>query len=93
MKRNIILRDNERDLTLPEFDNYLMRDEPSKVHNGYFSIDKKGKSIDPTVSFRGKEDSDDISAYDLIMKDKESLLSLEDALLDLSSLCLKRRLG
>ena len=72
-----ILRDNERDLTLPEYDNYLMRDEPSKVHNGYFSIDKKGKSIDPTVK-RGKEDSDDISAYDLIMKDKERLLSLEE---------------
>jgi len=72
-----ILRDNERDLTLPEYDNYLMRDEPSKVHNGYFSIDKKGKSVDPTVK-RGKEDSDDISAYDLIMKDKERLLSLEE---------------
>ena len=73
-----ILRDNERDLTLPEYDNYLMRDEPSKIHNGYFSIDKKGKSIDPTVK-RGKEDSDDISAYDLIMKDKERLLSLDEA--------------
>lgn len=56
---------------------YLKRDEPEKVHNGYFSIDKKGKSIDPTVK-RGNEDSDDISAYDLIMKDKERLLSFEE---------------
>ncbi len=53
---------------------YLKRDEAESVHNGYFSIDKKGKSIDPTVK-RGSEDSDDFSAYDLIMKDKERLLS------------------
>jgi len=56
---------------------YLKRDEAEKVHNGYFSIDKKGKSVDPTVK-RGNEDSDDISAYDLIMKDKERLLSFEE---------------
>ena len=71
------IRDQERDLTLPEYDNYLMRDDASKVHNGYFSIDKKGRSIDPTVK-RGKEGSDDVSAYDLIMKDKERLLSFDE---------------
>lgn len=57
---------------------YWQRDDTSKIHNGYFSIDKKGKSIDPKVK-RGKEDSDDISAYDLIMKDKERLLSFDEA--------------
>jgi type III restriction enzyme len=56
---------------------YLKRDEADKVHTGYFSIDKKGKSVDPTVK-RGSEESDDISAYDLIMKDKERLLSFEE---------------
>jgi type III restriction enzyme len=56
---------------------YLKRDEADKVHNGYFSIDKKGLSIDPKVK-RGSEESDDISAYDLIMKDKERLLSFEE---------------
>lgn len=56
---------------------YLKRDEAESVHNGYFSVDKKGKSIDPTLK-RGSEDSDDISAYDLIMKDKERLLSFEE---------------
>lgn len=56
---------------------YLKRDDAEKVHNGYFSIDKKGKSIDPRVT-RNSEDSDDISAYDLIMKDKERLLSFEE---------------
>src|SRR5690606_31920314 len=36
-----------------------------------------GKSVDPTVK-RGSEDSDDTSAYDLIMKDKEKLMSFEE---------------
>lgn len=56
---------------------YLKRDDADNVHDGYFSVDKKGKSIDSTVK-RGSEDSDDISAYDLIMKDKERLLSFEE---------------
>ena len=71
------IRNEERDLTLPEYDEYLMRDNANRVHNGYFSIDKKGRSIDPKVK-RGAEDSDDESAYDLIMKDKERLLSFEE---------------
>lgn len=49
-----------------------------KVHNGYFSIDKKtGKSIDSELK-KGMEFSDDISAYDLILKNKERLLSFEE---------------
>lgn len=60
-----------------EYMEYLNRDEADKVHQGYFSIDKKGKFIDPKVK-RGSDESDDISAYDLIMKDKERLLSFEE---------------
>src|SRR5690606_24343642 len=56
---------------------YLNRDDADRVHQGYFSIDKKGKAIDPKVK-RGSDESDDISAYDLIMKDKERLLSFEE---------------
>ena len=56
---------------------FLNRDKASTVHNGYFSIDKKGKTVDPIVK-RGKEESEDVSAYDLIMKDKERLLSFEE---------------
>ena len=56
---------------------YLERDAADKIHNGYFSIDKKNKLVDPTVK-RGSEDADDISAYDLIMKDKERLLSFNE---------------
>ncbi|MEO9474600.1 MAG: DEAD/DEAH box helicase family protein [Cyclobacteriaceae bacterium] len=56
---------------------YLKRDDAADVHQGYFSIDKKNKLVDPSVK-RGSEESDDISAYDLIMKDKERLLSFEE---------------
>lgn len=56
---------------------YLQRDDADRVHNGYFAIDKKGKPVDPTIK-RGSEDSDDVSAYDLIMKDKERLLSFSE---------------
>lgn len=48
------------------------------VHKGYFSIDKKtGHSIDSQLK-RGSEFSDDISAYDLILKNKERLLSFDE---------------
>ena len=50
----------------------------SAVHKGYFSIDKKtGQSIDSQLK-RGSEFSDDISAYDLILKNKERLLSFDE---------------
>ncbi|WP_020224174.1 type III restriction-modification system endonuclease [Holdemania massiliensis] len=50
----------------------------SQVHKGYFSIDKKtGRSVDSALK-RGSEFSDDISAYDLILKNKERLLSFEE---------------
>jgi len=79
---NDYLRENDPSIVhrgyMPtDYVDYLRRDEVEKIHEGYFSIDKKGKSIDPTVK-RGKEDSEDISAYDLIMKDKERLLSFEE---------------
>lgn len=47
------------------------------VHTGYFSIDKKGHSIDSKCE-RGKDTSNDESAYDLIMKNKEALLSFDN---------------
>lgn len=48
------------------------------VHRGYFSIDKKtGRSVDSQRK-RGSEFSDDISAYDLILKNKERLLSFAE---------------
>ena len=60
-----------------DYQRYLCRFSAAQVHNGYFSIDKKGHSIDSEVK-RGKDTSDDISAYDLILKNKERLLSFEE---------------
>ncbi len=61
----------------PEYQKYLRRFSASEVHNGYFSIDKKGRSVNSEVK-RGRDTSDDISAYDLILKNKERLLSFEE---------------
>lgn len=60
-----------------EYQEYLSRDDAHQVHQGYFSIDKKGRAIDPTVK-RGSDSSEDVSAYELIMKEKERLLSFEE---------------
>ena len=60
-----------------EYQAYLRRFDASEVHNGYFSIDKKGHSVNSEVK-RGRDTSDDISAYDLILKDKERLLSFDE---------------
>ncbi len=63
------------------YQRYLKKIEVAKTHNGYFSIDKKGKLTDPAVKVRGENagTTDDVSAYDLILKDKERLLSFEES--------------
>lgn len=53
------------------------RNAPENIHQGYFSMDKKGRMVDPKTE-RGSDNSSDESAYDLIMKDKERLLSLKE---------------
>ncbi|MBF6986741.1 type III restriction-modification system endonuclease [Cupriavidus sp. IK-TO18] len=54
---------------------YIGEIDAAKTHNGYFSIDKKTNRLkDPAVGARAV-DSDDVDAYDLILKDKESLLA------------------
>lgn len=58
------------------YEQYLRNIEAHSTHAGYFSIDKKGRKVDSTTK-RGSDESDDISAYDLILKDKERLLSLD----------------
>ena len=56
---------------------YLRGIDPHATHKGYFSIDKKGHSVDSKVKC-GSDESDDESAYDLILKDKERLLSFDE---------------
>ena len=50
------------------------RNAAEKVHQGYFSMDKKGKVVDSKI----KEGENEERAFDLIMKDKERLLSLSE---------------
>ena len=60
-----------------DYQKYLRKFSVGQVHNGYFSIDKKGHAINSEVK-RGETISSDISAYDLILKDKERLLSFDE---------------
>lgn len=57
---------------------YLNRISVKDTHKGYFSIDKRSnRLVDPKVS-RRETDSDDVDAYELIMRDKERLLSFSE---------------
>lgn len=60
-----------------EYNEYLRRSTPQQVHRGYFSIDKKGKMIE-TKTKRGSDVSEEASDYDLILRDKERLLSFDE---------------
>lgn len=57
---------------------YLSEIPAEKTHAGYFSIDKKGKMIDSKANEKRENTkekmSNDVDAYDLIMKNKELLL-------------------
>ncbi len=61
----------------PAYERYLRGIEPCGTHAGYFSIDKKGRKVDSRAK-RGGDESDDVSAYELILKNKERLLSLDN---------------
>ena len=63
-----------------DYQKYLREIDVHNTHCGYFSIDKKtGRSVNSSIAKGNKEGvSDDISAYDLILKRKELLLSFYD---------------
>ena len=65
------------DIFSPEYTRYLQSNPASAVHAGYFSQDKKGKMTDTKeTTEKGREEA--LRAYDLIMKDKERLLSFDE---------------
>jgi type III restriction enzyme len=67
-------------LTLDDtpYNRYLKGIATAQTHNGYFSIDKKTKRmVDPETGKKSTE-ADDVDAYDLILKDKERLLSFDE---------------
>jgi type III restriction enzyme len=69
------------DLVETPYTQYVKGIAVDKTHSGYFSIDKKSKRlIDPDVEKRGENAglSSDVDAYDLILKNKERLLSMAE---------------
>lgn len=74
-------------LTNDPYQDYLKTITAQGTHNGYFSLDKKRHMVDPNVKSVKDEElgekvlvADDIDAYDLILKDKESLLAFPERL-------------
>ena len=57
---------------------YLDSISADRTHNGYFSIDKKSKRLIDPVTGKKSTETDDVDAYDLILKDKERLLSFHE---------------
>ena len=66
-------------LTLEDtaYNRYLKGIDASRTHEGYFSIDKNKRLVDPATGARSSE-SDDVDAYDLILKRKAQLLSFNE---------------
>lgn len=74
-----VLQEYVPTLTDSAYRRYLQdpRNAVENIHQGYFSMDKKGHMVDPKTE-RGSDNSNDESAYDLIMKDKARLLSMKE---------------
>ena len=70
-------RNENSNLFNGKYQEYLDRFDAAQVHKGYFSIDKKGHAVNSALK-RGSDIADDISAYDLILKNKEQLLSFDE---------------
>ncbi|WP_263355439.1 hypothetical protein [Acidicapsa acidisoli] len=61
-----------------KYNQYLRGIPTDRTHEGYFSVDKRSKRlVDPETAARSTE-SDDVDAYDLILKNKARLLSLDE---------------
>lgn len=67
----------EKMIKEPRYSKLNLKSEPHEVHHGYFSQDRKGKNKGKFKETKsGKTDADDY-AYELIMRDKENLLSFD----------------
>lgn len=71
---NDIIGSMQREIGDEDYIRYLDAISAHDTHAGYFSVDKKGKMTDSKLSDKKEGTSDDIDAYDLIMKNKELLL-------------------
>lgn len=86
--RQIISEYLDLNLENDPYQNYLKSIDVAQTHAGYFSIDKKSQRLINPKTSRAYRDEElnisvslaaDVDAYDLILKDKESLLSLPQA--------------
>jgi len=68
-----VVENYQREFGDDDYIRYLDAISANSTHAGYFSVDKKGKLTDGKIDKKEKT-SDDVSAYDLIMKNKELLL-------------------
>ena len=69
----------KQDLFMPkDYKKYLASIPVNRTHNGYFSIDKKSKRMIDPATKKTSTETDDVNAYDLILKDKERLLSFDE---------------
>ena len=68
-----VIENYQREFGDDDYIRYLDAISAESTHAGYFSVDKKGKLTDGKIDKKEKT-SDDVSAYDLIMKNKELLL-------------------
>ena len=59
----------------PRYRQYLAGCSAERAHNGYFAIDNRSRRLVDVQAKGADKESDDSDAYDLILKDKEKLLS------------------
>ncbi len=57
---------------------YLKKIDTDTTHAGYFSVDKKKNQFVDSKIEKATKESNDVDAYDLIMKDKERLLDFKE---------------
>ncbi len=76
---NNILSSMQQEIEKDDYYKYLYSIKAEDTHKGYFSVDKKHKNkfVESKVD-RKTGTTDDTEAYDLIMKNKEQLLSREE---------------
>lgn len=76
LKKQLYLKDQDE-----EYIEYLKQEKcsnPSRVHNGYFSKDKNKHFVNTKIGKSESAEEDEVSAYKLILQDKETLLSFEE---------------
>lgn len=73
-----IMNELQLELGQDDYIKYLNKITAKSTHAGYFSIDKKSKRLIDSKEDKKEGGSNDVDAFDLIMRNKERLLSFEE---------------